>query len=51
MGDRKVYDNYDFGMLEGYVFHDGIVKGDPMMEIIDEVFGNQTVFPHDQKNS
>lgn len=51
MGDRKVYDNYDFGMLEGYVFHDGIVKGEPMMEIIDEVFGNQTVFPHDQKNS
>jgi predicted acylesterase/phospholipase RssA len=51
MGDRKVYDNYDLGMLEGFVFHDGIVKGDPMMDIIDEVFGNKTVFPHDQKNS
>lgn len=40
MGENNVYDNYDFGMLEGFVLHDSIVKGDPLMNIIDEVFGN-----------
>lgn len=46
-----MYSNYNFGIPEGYIFHDGIVNGYPMMEIIDEIFGNQTIFPHDQKNS
>jgi predicted acylesterase/phospholipase RssA len=40
MGSKSVYNNYDFGMIEGYVMHDGIVKGEPLMDIIDEVFGN-----------
>lgn len=40
MGSKSVYNNYDFGMIEGYVMHDGIVKKEPLMDIIDEVFGN-----------
>lgn len=45
LGSKIVYENYDLGILEGLLVQDSIYKGEPLMKIIDEVFGNNTLYP------
>lgn len=45
MGEENIYSNFDYGLLEGLIFQDSLVKSDPLMELIDEEFGNADVYP------
>ena len=40
MGAEDVYEGHTFGVLEGLVLHDGVFKADPLMKLIDELFGS-----------
>lgn len=48
LGSSQVYKQHTFGYLEGIVFHDGVYRADPLMELIDEEFGSGDLH---QKNS
>lgn len=45
MGNESIYSNFEYGLLEGLIFQDSLVKADPLMNIIDEEFGNAEVYP------
>lgn len=39
MGAVDVYEGHPFGIIEGLVLRDGVFKADPLMKLIDELFG------------
>ena len=45
LGSKSVYVNYDFGLLEGLMVQDSMFQGKPMMDLLDEVFANETLYP------
>ena len=51
LGEKDVYDSFSYGAIEGMMIHDSLYKSDPLMNILEEVFGNNTVHPLEEKNS
>ena len=51
MGAEEVYAGHSFGMLEGLVLRDGVFRADPLMKLIDEVFGGDAVHLKNSKRA
>lgn len=45
LSQKSVYQNYDLGVMEGLLVQDSMYKSDPLLNLIDEVFANETLYP------
>ena len=45
MASKKVYENYEMGPVEGMITKDSLYNGEPLMDLIDEMFADETLYP------